>query len=64
MPGSSKLGASVPKSDNVLEVYYLTNAYFEERWKPIKNEPTLNNVLKNCSKKPMIVKMVMSEDNC
>ena len=64
MPNISSLGASARQSDYLVDVYYLTNAYFEKRWKPIKNEATLNVVLKGCNNKAEIVKQQMSFEDC
>ena len=46
------------------DVYYLTNAFFEERWKPIRNEAKLKAIIKKCSEKPIIVKMQISFEDC
>ena len=64
VPNQSSLDASARLSDSLSDVYYLTNAYFEERWRPIKNDPTLKKVLKKCSDKSLIVKMQLSFEEC
>lgn len=64
VPNISSLGASARQSDYLVDVYYLTNAYFEKRWKPIQKEATLNNVFKGCNNRAEIVKQQMSFEDC
>ena len=65
VPNINSLQDSARQSDHMTDVYYLTNDFFyKKRWKPIKNEATLNLILKGCNEKPVIVKIQMSFQNC